>query len=50
MYVRKHWYEVATVSDVIMRLYFERQGRGGRKAPRWWLFSVRESEESPVPK
>jgi hypothetical protein len=44
MYVRKHWYEVATVSDGIMRLYFERQGRGGRKAQRWWLLSVREAE------
>lgn len=49
MYVRKHWYEAATASDGIMRLYFERQGRGGRKAQRWWLFSVRDSEGSPSP-
>ncbi len=48
MYVRKHWYEVATDSDGTMKLYFERQGRGGRKAPRWWLFSVRDPEESSV--
>ena len=47
MYVCKDWYEVATVSDGIMRLYFERQGRGGRKAQRWWLFSIRDPEESP---
>jgi phosphoribosylglycinamide formyltransferase-1 len=31
MYVRKHWYEVATVSDGTMKLYFERQPCGGRK-------------------
>jgi phosphoribosylglycinamide formyltransferase-1 len=50
MYVRKHWYEVATVSHGIMKLYFERQSRGGRKAARWWLFSIREPEESPAAK
>jgi hypothetical protein len=43
MYVRKHWYEVATVSDGIMKVYFERQPRGGRRGARWWLFSIRES-------
>jgi phosphoribosylglycinamide formyltransferase-1 len=48
MYVRKHWYEVATVSDGTMKLYFERQSRGGRKAPRWWLFSIRDPEEDPT--
>jgi hypothetical protein len=45
MYVRKHWYEVATVSDGIMKIYFDRQPRGGRKGARWWLFSLREPEE-----
>jgi hypothetical protein len=46
MYVRKHWYEVATESDGIMKLYFDRQPRLGRKRKeaRWWLFSIRESE------
>jgi hypothetical protein len=44
MYVRKHWYEVDTVSDGTMKLYFERQPRGGRKGARWWLFSIREIE------
>ena len=44
MNVRKHWYEVATVSDGTMKLYFERQPRGGLKGARWWLFSIRESE------
>ncbi len=47
MYVRKHWYEVVTASDSIMKLYFERQARGGRKGARWWLFSIREPEENP---
>jgi hypothetical protein len=49
MYVRKHWYEVATVSDGTMKIYFDRQGKGGKKAPRWWLFSIRDPEESPSP-
>ena len=42
MYARKHWYEVATVSDGTMKLYFDRQPRGSRKEARWWLFSLRE--------
>ncbi len=45
MYVRKHWYEVTTASDGTMTLYFDRHPRRkGRKAPRWWLFSIREDE------
>ena len=44
MYVRKHWYEVETDSDGIMKLYFERQPRRGKKGARWWLLSIRESE------
>ena len=42
MYVRKHWYEVATASGNTMKLYFDRQPRGRRKGPRWWLFSIWE--------
>ena len=42
MYVRKHWYEVATASGNTMKLYFDRQPRGRRKGPRWWLFSICE--------
>jgi phosphoribosylglycinamide formyltransferase-1 len=50
MYVRKHWYEVATASDGTMKLYFERQPRRGKRIePRWWLFSIRDPEESPSP-
>jgi hypothetical protein len=37
---------VITASDGTMKLYYERQPRGGRKGARWWLFSIRESEES----
>ena len=48
MYVRKHWYEVVTASDGTMKLYFERQPRGGRGGARWWLFSIREPEGSPT--
>ena len=44
MYVRKHWYEVVTAADGTMKLYFERQPRGGRKGARWRLFSIREIE------
>jgi Domain of unknown function (DUF6504) len=45
LYVRKHWYEVSTVSDGIMKIYFERQARGGRRrGARWRLFSIREPE------
>jgi hypothetical protein len=29
MYVRKHWYEVATESDGVMKIYFDRQARSG---------------------
>jgi hypothetical protein len=39
-YVRKHWYEVVTDSDEIMKIYFERQPKGRRKATRWWLFTI----------
>jgi len=48
MYARRHWYEVVTVSDWIMKLYFDRQPRGGRGGARWWLFSIREPEKSSV--
>jgi Domain of unknown function (DUF6504) len=44
-YVRKHWYEVTTVSDGTMKIYFERQPRRGRKGSRWRLFSQCGAEE-----
>jgi len=39
-YVRKHWFEVLTDDGEVMKVYFDRQPRGGAKAPRWWLFSL----------
>lgn len=51
MYVRKHWYEVATTGGAIIKVYFERQPRRGEKgSARWWLFSIREPEEGPSSK
>jgi hypothetical protein len=44
LYVRKHWFEVVTASGATMKIYFDRQRRGGRKTPRWWLFSVSEAD------
>jgi hypothetical protein len=47
MYLRKHWYRVATTTGEIMTLYFDRQPRRGR-APakgRWTLYSWRRGEE-----
>jgi hypothetical protein len=44
MYVRKHWYEVNTLANGTMKIYFDRHSRN-RKAARWWLFSVRNAEE-----
>ena len=40
MYVRKHWYEVVTVSDGIIKIYFERQPRSRQKGSRWRLFTI----------
>lgn len=39
-YVRKHWYEVSTTSDITMKIYFERQARRAQKGSRWRLFSI----------
>ncbi|MDF1553878.1 MAG: DUF6504 family protein [Deferrisomatales bacterium] len=38
-YVRKHWFEVITTEHSTLKIYFERQPRGGRGAARWWLYS-----------
>ena len=42
LYVRKHWYEVATSDHGTLKIYFDRhpRPRRGRKEPRWWLFSI----------
>jgi hypothetical protein len=47
-YVRKHWYEVKTSDNAIMRIYFDRQPESGRKGIGWWLFSVCEKEDEYV--
>ena len=44
MYVRKHWYEIATSSGETMKIYFERQPRDNKRGERWRLFSVRDAE------
>jgi hypothetical protein len=45
LYVRKHWFEVAAGGNGTMKIYFDRQPRGGRKKDRWWLFSICEPEK-----
>jgi hypothetical protein len=47
MYVRKHWFEIATTGNGMMKLYFVRQPRRGRKDARWWLLSICEEEKAP---
>lgn len=39
-YVRKHWYQVTTIADGTMVIYFEKQPLRGRKGRGWWLFSI----------
>jgi hypothetical protein len=42
MYLRKHWFRVATDQGVEMTLYFQRQPRSKRQSKaRWWLYTVR---------
>jgi hypothetical protein len=48
-YVRRHWFEVVTSSREVAKLYFDRQQRSGRNAPRWWLFSLRDHESGSSP-
>lgn len=43
-YVRKHWYELLTTEGAVVKIYCDRQPRGGRHAARWWLFSVSEPQ------
>lgn len=42
MYLRKHWFRIATDQGLEMTLYFERQPRSKRRSKaRWWLYTVR---------
>ena len=45
LYVRKHWFEVATTGNATMKIYFDRHPRGQRKSDRWWLFSICKPEK-----
>ncbi|MBN1845016.1 MAG: hypothetical protein JW810_04995 [Sedimentisphaerales bacterium] len=46
MYLRKHWYEVRTDRGLIMKIYFERQGRSpGAARKRWWLYAISRQED-----
>jgi hypothetical protein len=45
LYVRKHWFEVATTSNTTMKIYFDRQPRKKQISDRWWLFTICEPEE-----
>ena len=41
MYLRKHWFKIATEQGPRMTLYFERQARSRQpRKMRWWLFTV----------
>jgi len=43
-YVRKHWYELETTDNRIMKIYFDRQPEDGLKGMGWFLFSRRQKE------
>ena len=45
LYVRKHWFEIATTDNSMLKIYFDRHARNGRKGDRWWLFSIREPQK-----
>ena len=50
MYVRRHWYEVATESGETMTLYCERQPRSRQRAKsRWWLYTLVEGDDRQTP-
>jgi len=41
MYLRKHWFEIRTVSGEVMKIYFERKARSAKQAKqRWWLYTM----------
>ncbi|UCD53466.1 MAG: hypothetical protein JSW27_12595 [Phycisphaerales bacterium] len=42
MYLRKHWYRVATEQGPEMTLYFQRQPRSkSQSKTRWWLYTIK---------
>jgi len=45
LYLRKHWYRLATEDGVEMTVYFERRARSGHeRTTRWWLYVVSRAE------
>lgn len=40
VYLRKNWYEIKTADDTVMKIYFDRQPKGGRACGGWFLFSM----------
>lgn len=46
-YVRRHWYEIRTMDNRVMTIYFDRQFRDPRGQKRgWWLLSMVVPEEA----
>lgn len=42
MYLRKHWFRIATEEGAEMTLYCQRQPRSQRRSKaRWWLYTVK---------
>jgi Domain of unknown function (DUF6504) len=42
MYLRKHWFRVATEEGAEMTIYFQRQPRSrSQSKARWWLYTVK---------
>jgi hypothetical protein len=50
-YVRKHWYEIRTMDNRVMTIYFDRQFKDPRgQKRRWWLFSMTDDANTPGPR
>ncbi len=48
MYLRKHWYTIATATGEHMTIYCDRHARNPRRPKqRWWLHTLRERGEAP---
>ena len=42
VYLRRHWWEVRTISGHVMKLYFERQKNRKNAKARWFIYTVVE--------
>jgi hypothetical protein len=40
VYLKRHWFELATTSGEKIEVYFDRQARRGE--PQWWLYTIEE--------